>query len=136
MVFWRKKDDISGSLNLPPAFPLAPKECTKQSQALFECLESSDGDSATNRLRSLQAKNKQKQQQQQDQKIIQEDKTNGKGESTGNNVVETAEDILRPCSKLIKNYTTCVDRALTKQKNAKLLENYRVQDEYRYIAKS
>jgi len=130
--------DPSAPLALPQSFPLAPAECTKHSSALFGCLESVAGD----RLRVLQQATAGGGGGGPPTSPLEGERSaevpGGAAAAAGapaGDAVVSEDDVLRPCAALIANYSSCVGSALTKKKNARYHNMYRVQEEYRYEAK-
>jgi hypothetical protein len=118
---------IQGSL--PNYFPVVPKGCESQSEALFKCIE---GD-ASQKLRQLE-------QTQQSSSTVANAKPSSNSSSQEQGATEEAtatstgddNNPLGLCRDLIAQYQKCCDKQLKKKTNWMLTETYRVQEEYRY----
>ena len=104
-----------GKIKLPKHFPLVPVGCEKHSDLLFTCI----GSKATERLRDMEKDDPDK-------------VTNYMKDGTD---IAPDDDPLEPCRQLVANYNRCLERNIYRRNNERLLESYRVHEEYRYQKK-
>jgi hypothetical protein len=136
MVFYRILDAFSGEPKLPPGpihlpsyFPVEPKGCEKQAQALFACI----ANEATQKARDMEKAGLQKsffpdvQLQPEDERAAQLAR-----ETDDPSLPKAGDNPLEECRSSIAYYKRCCDRALKQRQNWLLTEPYRVQEEYRY----
>uniref|UniRef100_A0A7S2PI50 Uncharacterized protein n=1 Tax=Leptocylindrus danicus TaxID=163516 RepID=A0A7S2PI50_9STRA len=121
MVFERVRDYFAGAPELPPGpvqlpkyFPLVPIGCEEKADKLFNCI----GSTATDKMRELEKSGKDSKYHQNSNNLSQED------------------DPLEPCREFLAYYNRCCERNLRKRNNERLLEIYRVHEEYRYKSSS
>lgn len=121
MVFERVRDYFAGPPELPPGpiklpkhFPLVPIGCEEKADKLFSCI----GSNATDKMRELEKTGK-----------------DSKYHENSNNL-SREDDPLEPCRELLAYYNRCCERNLRKRNNERLLEIYRVHEEYRYKSQS
>eukprot|EP00591_Stephanopyxis_turris_P007866 CAMPEP_0195524514 /NCGR_PEP_ID=MMETSP0794_2-20130614/24404_1 /TAXON_ID=515487 /ORGANISM="Stephanopyxis turris, Strain CCMP 815" /LENGTH=121 /DNA_ID=CAMNT_0040654757 /DNA_START=131 /DNA_END=493 /DNA_ORIENTATION=+ len=99
-----------GDATLPPYFPVRPKGCETQSDALFQCITNT----ATDRLRAIEDE---KEQQVSGSKEEEAPPLSTKGDTASEASVAVVVNPLDSCREMIYTYKRCCDKNLKKKQN-------------------